>query len=54
MTDELVASAVILQNTVDMTKVIQSLSAEGFKIERRRLAAMSPYLNHNLKQCWSI
>ena len=47
---DLVASAVILQNTVDMTRVIQSLSAEGFKITRRMLATMSPYLNRNLKR----
>ena len=47
---DLVASAVILQNTVDMTGVIRSLSAEGFKINRRMLATMSPYTNRNLKR----
>ncbi|NJO97970.1 MAG: Tn3 family transposase [Pleurocapsa sp. CRU_1_2] len=47
---DLVASAVILQNTVDMTRVIHSLSAEGFKITRRMLATMSPYINRNLKR----
>jgi TnpA family transposase len=47
---DLVASAVILQNTVDMTGVIQSLNAEGFKINRRMLATMSPYINRNLKR----
>lgn len=47
---DLVASAVILQNTVDMTGVIRSLSAEGFKINRRMLATMSPYINRNLKR----
>lgn len=47
---DLVASAVILQNTVDMTGVICSLSAEGFKINRRMLATMSPYTNRNLKR----
>ena len=47
---DLVASAVILQNTVDMTRVIQTLSTEGFKITRRMLATMSPYLNRNLKR----
>jgi TnpA family transposase len=47
---DLVASAVILQNTVDMTRVIQGLSAEGFKINRRMLATMSPYINRNLKR----
>ncbi|MEO0835281.1 MAG: Tn3 family transposase [Cyanobacteria bacterium J06642_3] len=47
---DLVASAVILQNTVDMTGVIRSLSAEGFKINRRMLATMSLYINRNLKR----
>ncbi|MEM8721399.1 MAG: Tn3 family transposase [Cyanobacteria bacterium P01_G01_bin.39] len=47
---DLVASAVILQNKVDMTGVIRYLSAEGFKINRRMLATMSLYLNCNLKR----
>ncbi len=47
---DLVASAVILQNTVDMTRVIQNLSASGFKITRRMLATMSPYINRHLKR----
>ena len=47
---DLVASAVILQNTVDMTRVIQTLSAEGMKVNRRILATMSPYLTVNLRR----
>ena len=47
---DLVASAVILQNTVDMTRAIQGLSAEGFEINRRMLATMSPYIHRNLKR----
>ena len=47
---DLVASAVILQNTVDMTRVIHSLNASGFKINRRMLATLSPYLIRNLKR----
>ncbi|MEM8672474.1 MAG: Tn3 family transposase [Cyanobacteria bacterium P01_G01_bin.67] len=47
---DLVASAVILQNTVDMTGVIHSLNESGFKINRRMLATMSPYINRNLKR----
>ena len=47
---DLVASAVILQNTVDMTRVIQTLSAEGFKITHRMLATMSPYITRNLRR----
>lgn len=47
---DLVASAVILQNTVDMTRVIQGLSGSGFNINRQMLATMSPYINRNLKR----
>lgn len=47
---DLVASAVILQNTVDLTRAIQGLSAEGFEINRRMLATMSPYINRHLKR----
>ncbi|NER31505.1 MAG: Tn3 family transposase [Symploca sp. SIO1C4] len=47
---DLVASAVILQNTVDLTRAIQTLSAEGFKINRTMLATLSPYITRNLKR----
>jgi len=40
----------LLKNTSNMTRVIQSLNAEGFKINRRMLATMSPYINRNLKR----
>ena len=47
---DLVASAVILQNTVDLTRAVQSLSAEGFQINRRMLSTLSPYLTRHLKR----
>lgn len=47
---DLIASAVILQNTVDMTNVVQNLSAEGFQVNRRILATLSPYLTFNLRR----
>jgi TnpA family transposase len=47
---DLVASAVILQNAVDISYAIQSLSAEGQKIERLSLATLSPYLTRHLKR----
>ena len=47
---DLVASAVILQNTVDMTRAVQTMSTEGFQINRRMLATLSPYVTRNLKR----
>ena len=35
---------------IEKLRVIRSLSAEGFKINRRMLATMSPYINRNLKR----
>ena len=47
---DLVASAVIFHNTVDMTRAIQSLSAQGTPVNRKILATMSPYITRNLKR----
>ncbi len=47
---DLVASAVILQNTVDMTLAVQTLSAQGYPVNRRILATLSPYVTRNLKR----
>ncbi len=47
---DLVASAVILQNTVDISYAIQEMGAEGHKIDRNSLAALSPYLTRQLKR----
>jgi len=47
---DLVASAVVLQNTVDISYAIQAMSAEGHKIDRVSLAALSPYLTRHLKR----
>ena len=41
---DLVASAVIFQNAVDISLAVQTLSAEGFPINREDLASMSPYI----------
>ena len=47
---DLVASAVILQNTFDISLAIQSLSAEGHLMNRETLATLSPYLTRHLKR----
>jgi TnpA family transposase len=40
---DLVASAVILQNTVDMMRVIEDLVAEGYELNAEDLTFLSPY-----------
>ena len=47
---DLVASAVILHNAVDLSLTIQQLSAEGVRIDRQMLASLSPYLTRHLKR----
>jgi hypothetical protein len=40
---DLVALAVILQNTADMMKAVEGLIADGFPVNEADLAHMSPY-----------
>jgi TnpA family transposase len=47
---DLVASAVILQNTVDMMRIIQELYAEGENISVEDAAFMSPYGTTGVKR----
>lgn len=47
---DLVASAVILQNTVDMSFAIQTLMSQGELIPIRHLAALSPYITRHIKR----
>lgn len=47
---DLVANAVILQNTVDLSLAIQALSAEGMRIERTALKTLSPYITRHIKR----
>ena len=35
---------------VDMTRTVQNLSAEGYPVNRRILATMSPYVTRNLRR----
>jgi TnpA family transposase len=47
---DLVASAVILHNTVDMSLAIQTLMSQGEVIPMRHLAALSPYITRHIKR----
>jgi TnpA family transposase len=47
---DLVASAVIFQNAVDISLAVQALSAEGYPIDRKALATLSPYPTDQLKR----
>jgi hypothetical protein len=50
---DLVASAVILQNTVDISYAIRALSKEGYPLKRGFLATLSPYLTRHLNSTLS-
>ncbi|MFO0108690.1 MAG: Tn3 family transposase [bacterium] len=43
-------AAVILQNTVDMSLAIQTLTAQGYPVNHRFVAALSPYLTRHIKR----
>jgi TnpA family transposase len=47
---DLVASAVILQNTVDLSLAIQTLMAQGEVVNYRYVKALSPYATRHLKR----
>ena len=48
--NDLVASAMILQNTVDMMRTLRVLESEGWKIDSEDLSFLSPYLVGHLKR----
>jgi TnpA family transposase len=48
--NDLVASAVILQNTVDMMQALREMVSEGGSIRPDDLEFLSPYPTHNLKR----
>jgi len=47
---DLVANAIILQNTVDLSQAIQTVSDQGFPITPELLAGLSPYLTSKIKR----
>ena len=46
----LLTNMVILQNVIDMSRIIQQLRIEGWSICREDLAGLSPYLTEHLKR----
>jgi TnpA family transposase len=47
---DLVANAIILQNTVDLSQAIQIVSDQGFPVTTELLAGLSPYLTSKIKR----
>jgi hypothetical protein len=48
--NHLVANAVIFQNVVDLTEILQQLKREGYLWERDDVAALSPYITAHIKR----
>jgi len=48
--NDLVATAVILQNTVDIARIVVDLKREGWKISATDLAFLSPYQTSTVKR----
>lgn len=48
--NDLVASAVILQNTVDMMRALRDMAAEGEKVQLEDIEFLSPYPTHNVRR----
>lgn len=47
---DLVANAVILQNTVDLTYAVRDLIADGYEVKAEDLALLSPYWTSHIKR----
>ncbi|WP_454727828.1 MULTISPECIES: Tn3 family transposase [Cupriavidus] len=48
--NDLIASAVILQNTADMMQALRAMVKEGIKIDVTDIGFLSPYLTSNIKR----
>jgi TnpA family transposase len=48
--NDLVANAVIFQNVVDLTEVLQQLQREGYFLDKEDVSALSPYLTSQIKR----
>ena len=48
--NDLVATAVILQNTVDMARILADLKRDGWKISATDLSFLSPYQTSTVKR----
>ena len=47
---DLVANAIILQNTIDLSQAIQAVRDQGFPVTTELLAGLSPYLTSKIKR----
>ena len=47
---DLVANAVILQNTGDLTEAVRDWVASGYEVKREDLALLSPYWTGHIKR----
>ena len=47
---DLVANAIILQNTIDLSQAIQAVCDQGFPVTTELLAGLSPYLTSKIKR----
>ncbi|MGF6536833.1 TnpA family transposase [Paraburkholderia youngii] len=48
--NDLIASAVILQNTVDMMRALRDMLTEGEKVRTEDIEFVSPYATHNIRR----
>lgn len=48
--NDMVASSVILQNTVDMMRILQKLARDGWQFTDEDVSFLSPYLTSNVKR----
>lgn len=48
--NELLCNSLILQNAVDITEALKTLSTEGYEIRREDVAQLSPYLTGHVKR----
>ncbi len=47
---DLLANAVILQNTIDLTRAVHELAESGYEVKREDLALLSPYWTSHIKR----
>ncbi len=48
--NDMIASSVILQNTVDMMRILQKLARDGWQFTDEDVSFLSPYLTSNVKR----
>ena len=48
--NDLVSNAVIFHNVVELTNILQQLQREGYLIDKKDVASLSPYWTSNVKR----